>query len=65
MKDFSLYKVYPHFATNESFKDSSKTDITKKPKISSSRKNAYFQKCSKICLANKKFYDLGALVQNE
>ena len=62
----SLYKVIHNLQLMSHLWIVQKTELTKKPKICSSRKKCLFWKSgSKICLANKVFYGFDALVQNE
>ena len=65
MNKISLYKVIHNLQLLSHLWIVQKTGLTKKPKLYPSRKKAFFEKWLKICLANKTFYDLDALVQNE
>ena len=65
MNKISLFKVIHNLQLMSHLWIVQKTELTKKPNLYSCRKKAYFEKRLKICLANKTFYGLDALVQNE
>ena len=65
MNKISRYKVIHNLQLMSHLWIVQKTELTKKPKLFSSRKKSYFEKRLKICLANKTFCDLDALVKNE
>ena len=65
MKKFNLFKVIHNLQLMSKLRLVQRTEKTKKPNIRSLRKNAYFGKGAKFYLANKTFYGLDALVQNE
>ena len=64
MNSFSFYKFIHSLPLMKQLRIIQKTELTRKPKVNSSRKNAYFEKRLKNCLANKTFYGFDALVQN-
>ena len=65
MNKLSLYQVIHNLHFMSHLWIVQETEFTKKSNLFSSRKKAYFEKRLKICLANKTFYGLDALVQNE
>ena len=65
MNKITLYKVIHNLQLMSHLWIVQKTELTTKPKLNSSWKKLILKNGSKTCLANKTFYGLDAIVQNE